>query len=340
MSRKWLAVLATAVVLAGGCGEPAGPAEFDAAAMEADLLALVSRDRNLDNVSAGHGLDGAARVMGQFPSGGIILSRGALSHSVREVPDSLRGRTLEWDTETGGYLVSTRIGAPANGTRFLLYEVNAAGGSLVIPLVEAGSLEFRDQSSAERREVRLVAVTHGQVLYDFTGYATGEQYTGTFGVEGFITLSTTRIDVNGDGSVDSENPEGHASSMAVTLTVPSRDFEVQFSSNDPGAPLPSEVGFTNRYDGRGGQLVATGRVELNGGSDIFTEFRFAVNGEDYATRTQNYGNPAIYEGHNGHTVSEDQKDLFDLVSDMSGYPVQVLREMLSALDPFIAPVPR
>ena len=148
MSRKWLAVLATAVVLAGGCGEPAGPAEFDAAAIEADLLALVSRDRNLDNVSAGHGLDGAARVMGQLPSGGIILSRGALLHSVREVPDSLRGRTLEWDTETGGYLVSTRIGAPANGTRFLLYEVNAAGGSLVIPLVEAGSLEFRDQQSA------------------------------------------------------------------------------------------------------------------------------------------------------------------------------------------------
>lgn len=350
MPRTWLAVLATVVVLAGGCGEPAGPAEFDAAAMEADLLALVSRDRSLDNVSAGHGLDGAARVMGEIPGGGIVLSLGSLSADVggaerppvslssRDLPDSLRGRTLEWDAESGGYLVSTRVGAPSNAVRFLLYEVDETGAT-ALPLVEAGSLEFRDQTSAERREVQLVAEMHGQIIYDYTGYATGAASVGAYGVEGSITLNGTRVDVAGDYTVDSENPAGHATSLTVSLRVPSRDFEMQYSRIDPGAPPSSEVGFDVRLEGQGGRLAYYGLIEAEGGVATFSSYDFEVNGEAYASRTQESGNAPVWTEHNGHTASVAERELFELASELSGYPITALREMMQVLEPFAEPVP-
>lgn len=64
-------------------------------------------------------------------------------------PANVLGKTLVWDTPTNQYVISTELGAPANGVRLKLYFANPNTGLPFQPLSELGVLDLTDESTPQ-----------------------------------------------------------------------------------------------------------------------------------------------------------------------------------------------
>ena len=138
--------------------------------------------------------------------------------------DEYLGRT--YDRVGDGYRYNDdRTGAPADGVRFILYEVDPVthepGDT------EVGHVDIIDESAGNSLVARVIVVTGGVEHINYTVSATlliGEQLLG-FAVLGFISDGTDRVDV--DLSITFTN-DGAVSTATVTqvIGVPTRDFEV------------------------------------------------------------------------------------------------------------------
>lgn len=80
------------------------------------------------------------------------------------IPDTLLGRTFTWDSAGKRYLLSSLSGAPADGTRFLLYafQLNAIG--------MGGPNTEQDIGQVDVRYDTLGAILHTQVVADSVTY--------------------------------------------------------------------------------------------------------------------------------------------------------------------------
>jgi hypothetical protein len=80
----------------------------------------------------------AAALGGGVPAASGPASSAALLQSCLS-PD-VAGTTFDWDEGQGTYIPTAQTGAPADGARFLLYEVS--GGTVVTPLNQIGYLDL------------------------------------------------------------------------------------------------------------------------------------------------------------------------------------------------------
>lgn len=124
-------VPALAAALLAACGDPFGPPPTN------DPVILVARMRVIDS------------IMGDR----VLQANGTLGLAFRPprndaglLPDTLLGRTFEWDLATERYALTTRAGAPADGVRHVLYRV--LGGVPTAPLSEVGSTDLRPLAGA------------------------------------------------------------------------------------------------------------------------------------------------------------------------------------------------
>lgn len=122
------------------------------------------------------------------------------SPSAFSIPWDVEGETLEWDPSYGGYVISGRSGAPMNGVRVVLYQMDGGTGYPAEPLAVVGYLDLIEDDDAQAEAVRVRAVrTAGpdRVIADYRVSLTGS---GTYD-EGEMTIRT-RGDIAQMGSVE------------------------------------------------------------------------------------------------------------------------------------------
>ncbi len=136
------------------------------------------------------GYAGAAQRFRAFGSASLSASS---SSAQGLIPDTLKGKTFEWDVAAGHYVVTDRPGAPADGVRFILYAINPITRRPAEPLVEVGYVDLHDLSTDTTRSLRIVVAGVGDtpVYVDYTvaGTVTPGQFVAT--ASGFISNGET-----------------------------------------------------------------------------------------------------------------------------------------------------
>jgi hypothetical protein len=285
----------TALVLAG-CSDSndTGGAPFNAEGTSNDVNAVTATFSSPAMASLGwaaNGIDGvfgAPVVSSSFgaiqtaaPSGNLAGTarrvvesakgfnhRSVTSVALAVLPAEVLGKTFEYDTELAQYQATDRVGAPANGVRFILYAINPVTQVPVEPLSEAGHADVLDESTATTNALRLQLVSGGTTYlnYGVTGAATAAG--GHVTVDGFATDGTTLVNFDLDNTF-SEAANGTLG-FDYRLDVPSRDLDlvylIDLSQISTGAALADinvnvsgphgDVGITGDLVEGAGELTA------------------------------------------------------------------------------------
>lgn len=81
----------------------------------------------------------AAGPMAPSPTGSVVEGVERASGSpMSALPAAVLGKIFEWDLVDGRYEMTERVGAPQNGVRFILYEIDSLTLEPAEPLVEVG----------------------------------------------------------------------------------------------------------------------------------------------------------------------------------------------------------
>ncbi|MFP4623506.1 MAG: hypothetical protein ACLFRX_04955 [Gemmatimonadota bacterium] len=216
---------------------------------------------------------------------------GEVGPAALSLPSSYVGRVLTWDP-TEGYLVSGRSGAPARGTRFVVYRMDAASGYPSEPLVEVGYLDLVDADGGVTEGVRVVMTRTtgpGRVVADYTvslgGSGSADQgmmevtTRGSIG-EGHVVeldleerLSWSRaadwdeltLDYSYHRGGQAVTLRGRAESRYQALEWETFAFEMGFFGYGPTVELTAEIRSDDRVDG---EIAREGRRAIRiGGTD-------------------------------------------------------------------------
>lgn len=138
-----------------------------------------------------------------------------------------RGKTLTYDAASDQYVINaTRSGAPSNGTRFVLYDVDAGGKPIASQ--EVGYADLLDNGTAGNATLalRLLGVVRGKTTVDYQLRVDPRNGGGTVDVTGFVlgdngaklefTIGVVGATTNGKSTIDAE----------FSMGIPQREFEV------------------------------------------------------------------------------------------------------------------
>lgn len=296
------AALAAALTLLAACqSEGTGPTTFDPARLRADVQraeapfatpvaqSLAALGGAMDNALGSSLVALPAEAI--VSTGGDPLATGRrIADRAREVrafqstadviPATLQGRTLEYDTLTRRYVPGTRTGAPANGTRFVLYAVDPLTRRPVVPLVETGYADLTRAITNSAVTARLEAfsgTTSPVKRIDYTATLSGTVTTPQVRIAGFANDGTNQLDFTMTTLLDLA-----AGRITVTneAAVPAQQLATRAQVI---VDLVTEPGL--RIDGRlasaGGVVDMTGRIAADGNGTITVR----VNGAVFATIT-------------------------------------------------------
>jgi hypothetical protein len=222
-------------------------------------------------------------------------------------PDSALGWVFGWDTSTDRYVRVATTGGPANGVRFLLYEVNASGYP-VEPLNQIGVADFKDEGTGS------VAILHIQIKsnseqttyldYTFTGSGNSTSYNAS--VTGFVT--------NGLGPVFNKTLTftvtiaGNQSSVTFTasysLNHPALTVQEVVTASDDGTNTTLTLNFT--FTGPHETVSISGTLTI-ADADLSSTINitFRINGHTVATVTGSTSNPVVNTS--GGDLSNDER---------------------------------
>ena len=185
------------------------------------------------------------------------------------IPEELQGTTFVWDFEAGGYVPSEETGAPADGVRFVYYEMD--GPIPAEPLVERGRLDLIDASTtaAARLEVLLVQNAGNVTLADYFVQASIvsnlETTTATLSSEGYVS----------DGEEQLDFTIGMTQAGAEDESSFSDDAEIVIENDAAGARLILDYEFDADESGQTESGEFT--IEKDGNEAVF---QYAMEGTD------------------------------------------------------------
>ena len=106
-------------------------------------------------------------------------------------PSTALGKTYVWDPSSGGYVASSRTGAPSNGIRFIIYTLS--NGLPAVPLNAIGYVDFTDRSTASSTilGVTLVATT-GTSAVTYADYTVSMSFSTTSFADACRIAASTR----------------------------------------------------------------------------------------------------------------------------------------------------
>lgn len=111
------------------------------------------------------------------------------SEPVSAIPAAVIGKTLVWNLTTEQYELSTLTGAPANGVRFRLYQIDPLSGLPASPLVYVGYADLSREGTATSPVARLsVSTTGGIKLLEYVATVGGTRQAPSFRVDGSAGL--------------------------------------------------------------------------------------------------------------------------------------------------------
>lgn len=208
------AALAAALLVLAACGEATDiPTTLEPAEMQEDIaLTQAAFDApaiesvteigpwiNAAIASAG----GAVRVapvarIAQDPAANLLGSRDIVTASddpetALAIPVTLLGKTFEWDLSIEGYMETERVGAPVDGVRFILYQLN----EFLLPadpLVERGYVDIVYTAGTGTREARLTVWTTTAVkLLEYTVTAIDVGENTVYSLQGFAGAGVNQV---------------------------------------------------------------------------------------------------------------------------------------------------
>ena len=135
---------------------------------------------------------------GSGPAQGAALR--ALAHDLAGteaiIPDSVLGTTYVWDSADGGYVPAPdSTGAPSNGVRFELYEVDSTG-DIGYPLTQVGHLDLKDLSTAGTASLEVVVASNTFTYVDYTVSGTSTSTTFNLSAVGYIRSTVRTLNFN------------------------------------------------------------------------------------------------------------------------------------------------
>jgi hypothetical protein len=167
---------------------------------------------------------GAATASGRWQSEAAARSFAAAGPASGPLlPVDFLGRTYEHDQLEGYWHNADRLGAPANGVRFILYEVDPITEDP--GTTEIGYVDLMDESTTLAYIARVVAVTGGVERINYTVSAVIANQTLSFNISGFISDGTDQVDVDLSLSFTDTFPVSSAT-VDYLISVPTRDFDV------------------------------------------------------------------------------------------------------------------
>ena len=228
--------------------------------------------------------------------------------SVTLIRPDLLGRTYERDPVDGYWYNPDRTGAPANGVRFILYEVDPVTDQP--GTTEVGYVDIMDESTDLSFVARVVVVTGGVEHMNYTVSATFGVQTFGFAVSGFINGGTDQVNVDLSVSFTHAEPISTATVTHV-ISVPSRGFDVnatkvlEINKETLQGSVDLDATFTqgaHTVAVVGAITVDRGDVPSRGGT-----IEFFVDGQLFATVTFQDGTVTVVNADGGElTAAEAQ----------------------------------
>ena len=196
---------------------------FESFAISSDDFTLVA-DNGAVPVALLQASLGAATAGSRWEAAAVAQAFAAGPASGPLLPVDFLGHTYARDVDGIYRLDETRTGAPTNGVRFILYEVDPVTGTS--GTTEIGYVDLLDESYELAYVARVVVVTSDVERINYALSAVLGTQSETFTVFGFISDGTVRVDVDLSMSFFED---GLISVVTVEhlFSVPSRDFAVE-----------------------------------------------------------------------------------------------------------------
>lgn len=273
-----------------------------------------------------------ARMLRQVvPQGTTLLAAGIF-------PDSLKGKTFEYDTATNSYVVTARAGADANGVRFILYAIDQGTDLPVEPLVEVGYVDLIDESTAASLKLHIAVRGVG-------GTPTYVEYLAT------VTPGVSSLRAGVAGSISNGQPGGANKTLGfnvnVVATTGSVSESATFTLNNPSVSvaftitvIDTNTGFEIQVDFR---VTRSGETIQVAGVLTFTEFTpdsteltdidaaVRVNGATFATYQGPPGSGQWTKA-DGTALSADELNALESLGEVLGHFIDFADSLFEPLD--------
>lgn len=239
------------------------------------------------------------------------------------LPPEVLGKTYEWNTTSAMYEATARTGAPTNGVRFILYNLDQVGAPIVTE--EIGYADLKDEStSAARLHLLVVGTTTGSpVTYlDYTVAGTATATSANVTVVGYVTDGTHRLDFS--------------CTVAVTSTAVSADIHFDVNADNDHVRLRfkiTPIGDTGlRLDINFRLQLGTEVITLYGndtltGTSESGSFTVLVNGGIYATIKSTDG-ALTFTGGAGQELTADDYAALQAIFDAVGVVLDAFNNLL------------
>lgn len=265
---------------------------------------------------------------GQALGAALHALAGDLASAEAILPDTLLGKTFVWDTTQLKYVVSDSTGAPANGIRFELYEVDSTG-SIGSPLTQVGHLDVIDKSTAGTQSLEVVVASNTFTYVDYTVSGSGTRSAFTLTASGFIRNTHRELDfsitysLSGSAYAIHEQFDDTTDQLHLTFS-----FGITVTSDTSTAVT---LGFTYQ--------VGSQSIDISGGGAInaLTENlagTVKVNGNTFAliTAVGLRGTPATVTDAHGNPLSTADRLLLLRMFDIVGHSLEWLNDIVG---PFV-----
>lgn len=251
------------------------------------------------------------------------LSGGTASKEI--ISPRHRGMTLVYDAGTDTYAVSPgRAGAPANGVRFVTYEIDAAGKP--VPSQETGYADLLDEgaTTGETVVLRLLVVNKAATVLDYRTRLTLMGETGSISVDGFMSDGAARLDF--DVTVTSRK-----SGLKTLLDA---DFDLQVKTR--AFSILGKVRGIDEATGDGSVALTVSHAASSVavkllGSNGAVDGTFEVNGKLLATATGDAKDPTITGPTGGQLTGGELLMLMHIV-DMTDSVMDLVEDLVKPVD--------
>ena len=203
------------------------------------------------------------------------------SAAVVLIPESFRGRTYEHDPLEGYVHNPEREGAPEDGIRFILYEVNPITGEP--GQTEIGFVDVTDEGTETAAIARLRVVSEEIEYVNYTVTATGVLNSISFNIAGYVTDGTTRVDIDLTNSVDATFATARLE-VDYIIEVVARDFRIDANVviEIDGETEQSDLTLDASFHQGNNTIMVDGTIDLDARTGTI---EMAVNGNPFATIT-------------------------------------------------------
>jgi hypothetical protein len=269
---------APVLLLLAACRGGPGIEAFDPAALSqrtSDALATLEEHPALQSMN----VLGQAFTLTGAPAFAPIVAPARAVGPAALLPATALGKTFGYSSQTGRYEPGEQPGAPANGVRFLLYQVESGGGTVVQPLEEIGFIQITDESGPSANTLGITGSLGGVTVLDYDASGSLTSMTLSFSAEGYVTDDTRRIDFD----------LSHAASLSTGLqldyriSAPAQGVSVRLVGSSQGGATVTNVALTITEGGNEAEISASGGGEALSGSVKFNGRTVAsISGSDAA----------------------------------------------------------